>query len=269
MAQPGIVNVNLLVIFVAYAAVGGIVFMYLEGNHEKQVILGAAKERKAFMELMDNVTSISGRKNENFMKLFRQRLGRYEKVLDNVYKSGMTPDADPQQRKWSLWGSLYYCFTVYTTIGYGNLFPSTFLGQAFTIIYGTIGIPLCLVVISHLGIIFNVGIKLALTAQNIQPSRDGVYPIPFLLGIIGAYMIVGGIVYSFWEGWGFFEGFYFCFVSLSTIGFGDVLPNDQKFFIITIAYQMFGLAAMAMLINTLVDIMQKKFPIESSLDKHE
>lgn len=39
---------------------------------------------------------------------------------------------------------------------------------------------------------------------------------------------MGSILFSWWEGWEYFEGSYFCFVSLVTIGFGDMVPGQRR-----------------------------------------
>ncbi|KAL3990888.1 Ion channel family protein [Acanthocheilonema viteae] len=47
--------------------------------------------------------------------------------------------------------ALLYSFGVYTTIGYGNLFPRTVQGRILTVVYAVIGIPLNMAFISDLG----------------------------------------------------------------------------------------------------------------------
>lgn len=50
-------------------------------------------------------------------------------------------------------------------------------------------------------------------------------PITLILFILISYISIGTIIFSIWENWSIIDGAYFCFVTLSTIGFGDLLPS--------------------------------------------
>lgn len=41
-------------------------------------------------------------------------------------------------------------------------------------------------------------------------------------------LFVGALLYLQEEQWNFLEGVYFCFITFSTIGFGDLVPNGGK-----------------------------------------
>lgn len=47
-----------------------------------------------------------------------------------------------------------------------------------------------------------------------------------LLGL-AVYICLGAAVFAAWEEWSFLDGAYFCFVTLSTIGFGDLVPGKS------------------------------------------
>lgn len=50
-------------------------------------------------------------------------------------------------------------------------------------------------------------------------------PISVAIFILLVYIFIGATLYYMWEDWGFFESFYFVFISMSTIGFGDYVPK--------------------------------------------
>ncbi|KAK3867238.1 hypothetical protein Pcinc_027293 [Petrolisthes cinctipes] len=50
-------------------------------------------------------------------------------------------------------------------------------------------------------------------------------PITYCLLVIAVYVFCGGIIFSQWERWSLLDACYFSYISLSTIGFGDLVPG--------------------------------------------
>lgn len=74
-------------------------------------------------------------------------------------------------------------------------------------------------------------------------------PISVAIGILLLYIFLGAAVYCIWEDWTYFESIYFVFISMSTVGFGDFVPQHPIFMMCSIAYLIFGLALTSMCIN--------------------
>lgn len=84
-------------------------------------------------------------------------------------------------------------------------------------------------------------------------------PITVALFILISYIFIGAVIYCMWEEWNFFASFYFVFISMSTIGFGDIVPQKPLCMFVTIVYLVFGLALMSMCINVVQEKLSDTF----------
>lgn len=99
-------------------------------------------------------------------------------------------------------------------------------------------------------------------------TEDIRVPIFVSLMIIALYVLGGALMFSLWEDWNYLEGSYFCFITLSTIGFGDYVPgsisgadstDNKERLIICCVYLMFGLSILAMCFNLMQEDVRAKF----------
>ena len=59
--------------------------------------------------------------------------------------------------------------------------------------------------------------KSAESAVEVQIAQEKVPALPVVIFAIG-YITFGAVLFSAWEKWSFLEGFYFSFITLTTIG---------------------------------------------------
>ncbi|WP_420318452.1 potassium channel family protein [Ekhidna sp.] len=64
-------------------------------------------------------------------------------------------------------------------------------------------------------------------------------------------LIIGTIVYHELEDWSYLDAFYFSFITLTTIGFGDFAPQTDWGKLFTILYITIGVGIILSFINTL------------------
>lgn len=104
-------------------------------------------------------------------------------------------------------------------------------------------------------------------AMNAKLPKEQVrVPIFVSLMLITLYIFGGAILFSEWENWPWLDGAYFCFITLSTIGFGDLVPGmrsdsveNQEKLILCSFYLIFGLAIIAMCFNLMQEEVRAKF----------
>ncbi|XP_031787015.1 uncharacterized protein LOC100123552 isoform X2 [Nasonia vitripennis] len=84
-------------------------------------------------------------------------------------------------------------------------------------------------------------------------------PISVAITILVVYIFIGATVFNIFEDWTFFESFYFVFISMSTIGFGDFVPMEPLYMMLSIVYLIFGLALTSMCINVVQVMLADQF----------
>jgi len=92
-------------------------------------------------------------------------------------------------------------------------------------------------------------------------------PIYISLLLITGYIALGALLFTVWEtDWDYLIGCYFCFVTLSTIGFGDYVPGtslnawaSQEKLVLCALYLLFGLSLIAMCFDLMQEQARSQF----------
>ncbi|CAF3423512.1 unnamed protein product [Rotaria sp. Silwood1] len=139
-----------------------------------------------------------------------------------------------RKKQWKFIGSFYYATVVLALIGYGHAIPHTKAGRAVTIAYALIGIPMWLIMIQSVGERLNSLIRFVLkhTKRRIKRKREPQVTAMELLtceALLAALILAtGSYVFHRYESWRYFEAFYYCVLTLTTIGFGDLVPMQKE-----------------------------------------
>lgn len=233
----------LIVSILTYLVVGAAVFETLESKQEK------SHKRK-----------LDARKYELMRKynLTKENFEELEHVVLQLkpHKAGV---------QWKFAGSFYFAITVITTIGYGHAAPSTDSGKVFCMFYALLGIPLTLVMFQSLGERINTFVryllhqaKKCLGMRQTEVSMANMVTVGFFSCM--STLCVGAVAFSHCEGWSFLHAFYYCFITLTTIGFGDyvalqrddALQNDPRYVAFCFVYILMGLTVIGAFLNLVV-----------------
>ncbi|GFN75376.1 potassium channel subfamily k member 9 [Plakobranchus ocellatus] len=197
-----------------------------------------------------NVTNISCTLNRNAIQI---EIQNYEDFLFGMMKK----IGKASQKHWTYDSSLLFAASLITTVGYGHIYPATNFGRLLTIAYSCVGIPLFLVCIAILGTIMARGFKAAavhLFGSSVTESGVAYIPLKVSASVMIIYLLIGAFLFQQGGKWGFFESFYFCFITLSTIGLGDYVYGEKNGgkdanFVFNVFYILFGLSVLSMCFN--------------------
>lgn len=242
MKRQNIRTLSLIVCTLTYLLVGAAVFDALETENE---IL----QRKLVQRVREKLKTKYNMSNAD-----------YEILEATIVKS--VPHKAGYQWKFS--GAFYFATTVITTIGYGHSTPMTDAGKVFCMLYALAGIPLGLIMFQSIGERMNTFaakllrfIRRAAGKQPIVTSSDLII---FCTGWGGLLIFGGAFMFSSYENWTYFDAVYYCFVTLTTIGFGDYvalqkrgsLQTQPEYVFFSLVFILFGLTVISAAMNLLV-----------------
>ncbi|XP_035714438.1 TWiK family of potassium channels protein 7 isoform X2 [Folsomia candida] len=242
---------GLFVALIIYTGIGAWVFQTLEGPYE---IDRKTTLKHLLLEGRTNFTRTvlsSSLEADDLNYTFSLALETYDKIIEEVTSEGMSVLNPEVKSDWDYIQSAFFASTVLTTIGYGNMAPKTHSGRVFCIFFALIGIPFTLTVIADLGKLMASAVSSSYKScrrhfpKEIIKSSSKLRKSATVGAAVGSlllYISAGGYFFTLWEEWSFFDSFYFCFITMTTIGFGDLVPEKTTYMLLCTIYIMVGLA---------------------------
>lgn len=161
---------------------------------------------------------------------------------------------DDIEPNWVFGGeTVFFAFTLLATIGYGHLSPLTQYGKIFCMVYATIGVPItCLVLTSIVE-----RLERLITRNSPRPYQRltdssnryrnystiptrlttpthqvNIYLRTFIVAVLFFSLIYAAPAYvltNFTEfDWSYLDSVYYTYISITTIGFGDLVPGEDQ-----------------------------------------
>ncbi|XP_059422912.1 potassium channel subfamily K member 12 [Carassius carassius] len=187
----------------------------------------------------------------NFSDTFNislQDLGAFLREYEAAIAAGVRVDA--LRPRWDFTGAFYFVGTVVSTIGFGMTTPVTVAGKVFLIFYGLLGCAATILffnlflerIITLLAVVMKAvrlrrlrtsgllppGICQDFAASTLPGWKPSVYHVMLILGLSAIVIsCCASAMYTPVEGWAYLDSLYFCFVTFSTIGFGDWVSSQS------------------------------------------
>ncbi|XP_050720145.1 TWiK family of potassium channels protein 7-like [Eriocheir sinensis] len=238
--------------------------------------------------------------NEDYAEQVTLDLNRLERfVISSVADYHYDGTVNGWVDAWTFPKSLLLTMTIMSTIGYGHIYPVTDEGKVFCILYSLVGCPLLLIFLGGLGnsiadtfifIYSRICCRWCRSRRNEEelppdaskkqrkllvddevgkeeymPTESLYVPIIINLTLLEMYIMLGAVLFSYWEGWDLTSSSYFTFITLSTVGYGDMVPgnailvsDDDGSGTITMFICIFYIVLGMALLSTCINLMQEQ-----------
>ncbi|GMR36909.1 hypothetical protein PMAYCL1PPCAC_07104, partial [Pristionchus mayeri] len=283
----GIRHILLVAMMSLYAILGGFMFEALESENEKQIVALTVHDMNIviddFVHLVVNITLSETNETTRFDILSKVSKQFYTKMLlteDRYLGSAWHKAEDLDLNiQWTVLPAMFYAFTLFSTIGYGSISCYTWVGRYVSILYACIGIPLMLLTIGDLGEVLQRMFVRLLTwmekklscarkkvEEDVEKNAEGeeeeeeeeenerMLPVWIAVSLLLLYLCLVSVFIWLGDQLGpqqtdfpLAASFYFVFISITTTGFGDVMPNSAQYNPLTSLAFLFGLVLVSII----------------------
>ncbi|XP_033967690.1 potassium channel subfamily K member 10b isoform X2 [Pseudochaenichthys georgianus] len=214
------------IMVVLYLVCGGLAFKALEQPFESNQKTSITLEKASFLERNPCVTP--------------QELEVLIKHAIDAVNAGVSPIGNTSYTSsyWDMGSAFFFAGTVITTIGYGNIAPSTEGGKILCILYAIFGIPLFGFLLAgigdQLGTLFGKSIlrvEKIFRQKHKQISQTKIRVTSTILFILAGcivFVTIPAVVFKHIEGWTTLEAIYFVVITLTTVGIGDYVAGGDR-----------------------------------------
>lgn len=211
-----------LSIVVPYILLGACVMHFVESPAEEDRITRAlALNSSVRQEVIDSLFNLSNDSNSSTELA--------DTLITKIVGATSQGAFQRQERNWEYEQSVFFVITAITTIGFGNVSAETFGGRTFIVIYALFGIPLTFLLLANIGKLLSRIFKSCLKPFSKYLSLLIISYVVLLAFFLIGVLCLPAVVFTYVEKWSYHDSVYFCFIALSTIGFGDivVLSSDD------------------------------------------
>nr|XP_036677054.1 open rectifier potassium channel protein 1 isoform X4 [Drosophila suzukii] len=217
----------LLIFYISYLMFGAAIYYHIEHGEEK---LARAAEMKEQVDINEYLLDELSDKNKTVQNEILERISDY------CGKPVTLPTQNDTPYTWTFYHAFFFAFTVCSTVGYGNISPTTFAGRMIMIAYSVIGIPVNGILFAGLGEYFGRTFEAIYRRYKKYKMSSDMHYVPPQLGLITTVVIalIPGIalflllpswVFTYFEDWPYSISLYYSYVTTTTIGFGDYVPT--------------------------------------------
>ncbi|XP_028652352.1 potassium channel subfamily K member 6 [Erpetoichthys calabaricus] len=248
--RSGLLLLFFFLFYLCYLLLGALIFSAIEKPEEIRLKV----ELRALKAQFLNQSCISSASLESFL----------EQVLEaNKYGVSILKNATVNTN-WDFASSLFFAGTLVTTVGYGHTTPLSDSGKAFSIFFALLGVPFTMLILTACVqrlMYFFTYIPIGQCQQRSGWQHKAASKVHFivvaLISVICFFVIPAAIFSSIEQTWSYLDSFYFCFISLCTIGLGDFVPGEQYgqklrplYKISVVVYLFLGLMVMLFVLRT-------------------